>query len=287
VMTRYSVTVLLLLVVPSTQYAHAQTSLSLGGEPNASWNGRRIVMLRGFGDYYVQATDGTTKLVKSDGLGVNIVAVVQGVEGDRIWIEANGNGDAPVGWIDKSGALLLENAIPYFTSKIEHHPNDWDSFLRRAGAERALNQRNAAIADYTRAIQLQERQPLLFLRRGREFRILGDCAHAAADFEEATRLRPEWAEAYNMAAGVYADCPDPSLRNPARAIVLIKHALALSPNPTYLTVLALAYFRSGDLEKAVIAQRQAVESPAFHPGYHDEAVQQLHSYEATLAARRL
>ena len=33
-----------------------------------------------------------------------------------------------------------------------------------------------------------------------------------------------------------------SLRNPAKAIVLIKHALTLSPNPTYLTVLALAYF---------------------------------------------
>lgn len=89
-----------------------------------------------------------------------------------------------------------------------------------------------------------------------------------------------------MTAGVYADCPDPSHRDPAKAIVLIQHALRLSLNPTYLTVLALAYFRSGDLEKAVAAQRQAVESPAFPSCYRDEATQQLHAYEAALAARR-
>lgn len=96
-MTRYSVAVFLLLALSLTQCARAQPSPSFEGGPDASWNSRRIVMLRGFGDYYAEAPDGAAKLVKPDGLGVNIVAVVQRVEGDRIWIEANGNGDAPVG----------------------------------------------------------------------------------------------------------------------------------------------------------------------------------------------
>ena len=87
-----------------------------------------------------------------------------------------------------------------------------------------------------------------------------------------------------MAAGVYADCPDPSHRDQAKAIELIKHAIALSPNPTYLTVLALAYFRSGDLRKAVTTQRQAVESAQFPPGYREDAFRQLHDYEKALAA---
>lgn len=243
-------------------------------------------MLSGFGDYFTQTQDGQPKLIKPDGIGVNIVAVVQRVDGSRIWIEANGNGDAPVGWVYQDNAILLETAIPYFTSKIQMDSKDWDSFLRRAEAEHALNQRSAAIADYTRAVEIHGNEPFLFLRRGRMFRILKNCERAAADFEQAARLRPDWAEAYDLAAGVYADCPDSSLRDPAKAIALIQHAIALSPNPTYLTVLALAYYRSGDPEKAAAVQRQAVESPAFPPGYREEAVRQLHDYEEALAGRK-
>jgi hypothetical protein len=223
-------------------------------------------------------------LIKPEGLGVNIVAVVQRVEGDRIWIKANGAGDEPVGWVNKSNAILLDNAVPYFTSRIEYSPKDWDAYLRRAESEHSLNQRDAAIADYTRAIELHPDESFLFLRRGREFRIAKGCPQAAADFEEAARLNPQWAEAYNMAAGVYVDCPDPSRRDPEKAIALIERAIALSPNPTYLTVLALAYFRSGNLERAVVTQRQALESPRFPPGYREEARRQLREYESALAA---
>ena len=284
-MTRSFVIALTWVVLCPVQYAHNQQS-SLPNKPDSAWNDRRIVALTGFGDYYVQTKDGKTKLVKPDGLAVNIVAVVQRVEGDRIWIKANGSGDAPAGWVNKSDVLLLENAIPYFTSKIARDPNDWDSLLRRAEVEHALNQRDPAIADYTSAIELHGNEPFLYLRRGREYRILKDCPRAEGDFEQAARLRPDWAEAYNLAAGVYADCPDPSHRDPAKAINLINHAISLSPNPTYLTVLALAYFRSGDLEKAVITQRHAIASPKFPPGYRDDAERQLRNYEQALSAEK-
>lgn len=258
----------------------------LPNEPSSSWDGHRIVMLEGFGDYFSPTTNGGIKLVHPDGLSVNIVAVVQRVEGEHVWIKGNGYGDVPIGWIDKTNAILLDDAIAYFTSKVERDPKDWDSFLRRAEAEHALNQREAAIADYTQAIELHPGEPFLFLRRGRTFRTMKDCPHATHDFEEAARLRPQWAEAYNMAAGVYADCPDPARRDPAKAIALIKQAIELSPNPTYLTVLALAYFRSGDLDKAIATQRQAVESSTFPPAYHEEALRTLHDYEAALAAQK-
>ena len=197
--------------------------------------------------------------------------------------------------MSKGDAILLENAVPYFTSRIESSPKDWDAYLRRAESEHSLNQRDAAIADYTRAIELHPDEPFLFLRRGREFRIVAvkapakagtACSQAAADFQEAARLHPQWAEAYSQAAGVYVDCPDPARRDPEKAIALIERALALSPNPTYLTVLALAYFRSGNLERAVATQRQALVSPRFPPDYREEARQQLHEYEDALAAQK-
>ena len=237
--------VLQLFLILAPQCAQAQSGSPVNVQPNETWAGRRIVTLQGFGDYFVSGDRGQSELIKPEGLGVNIVVSVQRLEGDRIWIKANGAGDVPVGWVNKKSAILLDDAIPYFTSLIERNPKDWDAYLRRAEAEHALNQREAAIADYTRAIELHPDEPFLFLRRGRSFRTMKACPQAAADFEKAANLKPTWAELYNQAAGVYVDCPDPAYRNPEKAVALIEHAVALDvEHPTYLTVLALAYFRS-------------------------------------------
>ncbi len=280
------VAVLLLSLILALQCAQAQSGSPARGQASETWAGRRIVTLQGFGEYFVTGDRGQPQLITPDGLGVNIVAVAQRLEGDRIWIKANGAGDVPVGWVNKKKAILLDDAIPYFTSLIEHNPKEWDAYLRRAESEHALNQREAAIADYTRAIELHPDEPFLFLRRGRSFRTMKACPQAAADFEKAANLKPLWAELYNQAAGVYVDCPDPAYRNSEKAIALIEHAIALDvEHPTYLTVLALAYFRSGKLEKAVVTQRQALESRKFPPGYREEATAQLRDYERALAAQ--
>ncbi len=284
--SRIRLAVLQLSFLLALQCAQAQSGSPVSGQPNETWAGRRIVTLQGFGEYFVSGDHGQSELIRPDGLGVNIVAVAQRLEGDRIWIKANGAGDVPVGWVNKKNAILLDDAIPYFTSLIERNPKDWDAYLRRAESEHALNQREAAVADYTQAIELHPDEPFLFLRRGRSFRTMKACPQAAADFEKAANLKPMWAELYNQAAGVYADCPDPAHRNPEKAVALIEHAIALDvEHPTYLTVLALAYFRSGKLEKAVVTQRQALESPKFPPAYREEATAQLREYERALAAQ--
>jgi hypothetical protein len=54
----------------------------LHGKPDGTWAGRRIVMLAMVG----------LQLIEAGGLGVNIVAVVRRVEGDRVWIKSNGAG---------------------------------------------------------------------------------------------------------------------------------------------------------------------------------------------------
>jgi len=284
--SRIRLAVLQLSFLLALQCAQAQSGSPVSGQPNETWAGRRIVTLQGFGEYFVSGDHGQSELIRPDGLGVNIVAVAQRLEGDRIWIKGNGAGDVPVGWVNKKNAILLDDAIPYFTSLIERNPKDWDAYLRRAESEHALNQREAAVADYTQAIELHPDEPFLFLRRGRSFRTMKACPQAAGDFEKAANLKPMWAELYNQAAGVYADCPDPAHRNPEKAVALIEHAIALDvEHPTYLTVLALAYFRSGKLEKAVVTQRQALESPKFPPAYREEATAQLREYERALAAQ--
>ena len=260
---------------------------SVARKPEQSWTGQRIVTLKGFGDYFAIGEHGQPQLVKPEALGVNIVAVVQRIGGDRIWIKANGQGDAPVGWVSIGDAILLDDAIPYFTALLKSNPDDWDSYLRRAESEHALNQREAAISDYTAAIKLHPDEPFLYVRRGRQFRIVKACDKAAADFDKATHLKPEWPEPYNLEAGVYADCPDPQYRNPAKAISLMEEAIARDiQHPVYLTVLALAYARNGEPEKAVSAQKRALASPRFPPAYREEATNQLHEYEREVAGKK-
>jgi tetratricopeptide (TPR) repeat protein len=242
--------------------------------------GSRVVTLRGFGDYYRTGPDGRAVAVSPDGLGVNIVAGVDHVAGDRIYIRASGSTE-PAGWVPAVDAIPLDDAIRYFTARLDRDATDWDAFLRRAEAEHALNLRDAAIADYTRAIALAPREPFLYLRRGRSRRVVGDCRGAAADFEQAFLLRADWPEPSNQAAGIYADCPDPGQRDPKKAIALAKRALDLDVgHPTYLTTLALAYFRDGQLERAIATQREALAHPLFPKQYRAGAEAQLRLYEA-------
>jgi tetratricopeptide (TPR) repeat protein len=280
---RFGITLKVLLVLLASS-ALAQTA----SQDHNSWAGRRIVALKGFGDYFVSGGDGGPRVVKPEGLAVNIVAAVDHIDGDRVWIRANGAGDAPVGWIQRSDAILLEDSVSYFTSLIGKNGKDWDSYLRRAEAEHALNQREAALEDYARAIELHPREPFLYLRRGRHSETMRACAAAPTDFHEAAELRPNWAEPYNLLAGIYTNCPDPKYRDQEKAITLIKHAIALDSgrHPTYLTVLALAYFRLGEFEKAVAIQKEALASANFPPDYRDEAAKQLDQYEKAIDAHK-
>jgi tetratricopeptide (TPR) repeat protein len=282
-----SVLLFLALALLQADFAAGQSSPPLR-KLDETWTGRRIVMLKGFGDYFVSGENGCPQLIRAEGLGANIVAVAERVEGERVWLKANGAGDAPVGWVDTKDVIALEEAIPYFTALIERDSKNWDAYLRRAEAEHAQNQRDAAIADYSAAIGLHPDEPFLYLRRGRSFRTMKACQRAVGDFDEVIRLDPKWAEPYNLKAGVYTDCPDPQYRNPQKAIALVEHAMALDiQHPAYLTVLARAYYRNGNIEGAIITLRQALESPRFPEGYRQEATDQLHEYERALAMQKL
>ena len=190
------------------------------------------------------------------------------------------------GWVDTSEVRRLAEAIQYFNALIQENPAAWDSFLRRAEAEHALNQREAATLDYTKAIDLHRGEAFLYLRRGRHLRTLRACEQALNDFDTAIHLVPtstpqdyNLAELFNLEAGVYADCPDSTHRDPRKAIAAIEHAIALdSTRAIFLVDLAEAQASRGDFAAAVRAMRQALASPQ-SPSYRGEWQQKLEVYE--------
>jgi len=245
--------------------------------------GQRIVMLRGFGAVHL----GDANDAPQTRVGINLVMPVRRVDGRRVWIVSTSGGDS--GWVDVGDIRLLSGVIAYFDSSIARDPQNWDAYLRRAEAEHALNLRDAATADYSRAIDLHPNEAFLYLRRGRHYNTLKDCPKEMADFERAIALAPRSmsqdynlvAELHSLESGVYFGCPDTTFRDSARGLALAKQAVAEDGSRATLeTILAAAYAQAGDAINAVKTQRHALARPDFPPGYRAEAEQALARYVA-------
>jgi hypothetical protein len=260
-------------------------SIHSQNQPDSTWIGKRIIMLQGFGEVNAFDTNGHIQIK-----GVpNIVAPVSRIEGNKIWTLSPGE-ITPGGWVDKSNVILLSEAISYFTSLIDKNPKDWDAYFRRADAEHALNKREEAISDYTSAIQLHPNDAYLYFRRARSYHARQICDKAIEDYGEVIHLSRDSAtsaDAYSRQAGLYANCPDSSMRDPKKAIILAERAISLDrSHPTYLTLLASAYASDGQIEMAIITQKKALDSPEFPPGYRYEAVNYLKQLEQKLAVKK-
>src|SRR6184192_1795244 len=258
------------------------------GQTESSWAGQRIVMLQGMGEVH-HSEDGSRV---SSAVGINLVSPVARVDGSRLWIVSTSGSDS--GWIDSVDVLRLADAIPYFARLIQRQPDNWDAYLRRAEAEHALNQRDAATADYSKAIELHPAEAFLYLRRGRHYNTLRACDRALSDFDKAITLAPTSApqgynlvvELYSLESSVYYGCPDSARRDPRKAIDAIQRAIALDSSrggARGFVILAGAYASSGDLAEAIKLMKQALAVPGAAPSYRKDWQRQLEEYERALA----
>lgn len=257
-------------------------------DSSAGLVGQRIVILQGFGAVHLAGTNEAPQTR----VGINLVMPVQRVDGHRVWLVSTSGGDS--GWVDRGSTLLLHDAIAYFDAQLARDPRNWDAYLRRAEAEHALNLRDAATTDYSRAIELHSNEAFLHLRRGRHYNTVRECAKEIADFERAVELAPASvpqnynlvAELHSLEAGVYFACPDTAFRDYPRGLALAKQAAAEdSSRATLVTILAAAYAQAGDLTSAVKTQREALARPDFPPSYRAEAERALARYIAAAENR--
>jgi hypothetical protein len=256
-------------------------SQQLAGDTSQLAPGQRIIMLRGFGAVHTARDSSRERTF----VGINIVMPVSRVDGRHVWVVSTSGGDS--GWVSVERARPLYGSLAYFDSLLTSDPNNWDSFLRRAEAEHALNLRDDATMDYSRAIALHPREAFLYLRRGRQYSTLKNCRQALNDFDTAVRLAPTSArqgynlraELYGLESGVYAGCADSSVRNPDLALALAKKAVALDHSrATLLTILAAAYANVNDYQNAARVQRAALARADFPPGYRKENEEHLAEY---------
>ncbi len=104
------------------------------------------------------------------------------------------------------------------------HPQTAIEYLMRGTAETQLQNSQAAIADFTKAIELNPRLVHAYNNRGNIKQQLGEWDSAIADFTKVLAINPRSATAYNNRAVVYAD-----LGRSLEAIADYTQAIQLEP----------------------------------------------------------
>lgn len=158
----------------------------------------------------------------------------------------------------------FEAALADFTAAIAAAPDFALPLYNRGNTLADRRDYAAALADYSAALRLQPDDLLLYHNRGRIHALLGNYEQAIADNLEALRLQEDDVRTCNNLAWLWATCPHPELRDPARAVEFARRACEQTGFQIagFLDTLAAAYAAAGRFADAIEQQRCAIELAA-------------------------
>jgi WD40 repeat protein/serine/threonine protein kinase/tetratricopeptide (TPR) repeat protein len=133
-------------------------------------------------------------------------------------------------------------------------------WLARASAHLGLNQREQAITDYSKYLELWPNQADAWIYRGEVYFGMHRFDEALADYLKAVEVAPASALARNNLAWFLATCPEVKLRDASRGVEMAKKAVELAPKErTYWNTLGVAHYRAGDWKGAIEALTKSME----------------------------
>ena len=174
-----------------------------------------------------------------------------------------------------------DKAIEDYTEAIRLNPQFASAVLRkRALAQAEKKEYDKAIEDFTEVIRLDP-QSEWFRHRGDAWADKREYDKAINDYTEAIRLDPKDAYALRDLAWLYSTCPNAKFRDGKKAVTVATQACELTgwKDGYKLNTLAVAYAESGDFEKALKYQKQALEDKVAEKELGDKWRMRLKLYE--------
>jgi tetratricopeptide (TPR) repeat protein len=154
-----------------------------------------------------------------------------------------------------------DGAIAQFQEALKIWPN---STMLRNNLGRAFllkGQVHEAVAQFQKTLEIQ---PSFVKARNNLANALlqsGQVNEAMAQFQKTLEIQPNNVDACRYLAWVLATCPEPSIRNGAKAVELAQKANQLmgDGNPVVLSTLAAAYAEAGRFPEAVTTAQKALQ----------------------------
>jgi tetratricopeptide (TPR) repeat protein len=152
-----------------------------------------------------------------------------------------------------SDAGEFDKAIADFTKAIQIDPQYASAWNSRGVAWREKEDYRKAIQDYDEALRIDRRYAEAYGNRGFALRRLGDYAPAIADYEQAIRLAPRLPSPHNDLAWLLATCPKEKFRNGQKAVEHANKACELTgfQKWEFVDTLAASYAEAGDFPNAL------------------------------------
>lgn len=176
--------------------------------------------------------------------------------------------DQPLAYIGR-GLILdslnrTDEAIADYTKAIELDPENSGAYLNRAVVYTKLNNPDKAIADYTTAIELDPADNDPYISRGVIYGNLGDYDKALADFNQAVQMDPQSISAYLYRGSLYEN-----IGQPDKALADYQEATKIDPQSPYAyTSIASLYSQQENYDEALTYYNRTIEvNPQYAVAY--------------------
>jgi tetratricopeptide (TPR) repeat protein len=227
------------------------------GQPAEIWLGQIVMQKQ---PPAIQGPGASARATADERLRYWPVHSVIADEGDSVRVQTI----AYKGHFAKRDLVLLKDAPAFFSDRIRAEPAVAAHYFHRGLALMVLEQFDAAIDDFTKAITMDADRPFFFIERGSAFVQKKQFDKALADFQEALRLDPGNIAALSGRGGMWHHKGDVD-----KAMADYDAAIRLVPN------FALGYFHrakvwsfKNDYAKAVFEVDAAIRiAPDFEEAY--------------------
>jgi tetratricopeptide (TPR) repeat protein len=153
-----------------------------------------------------------------------------------------------------------DKAIADYTKAIEIDPKYADVYYDRGDVWYDKGDYDKAIADYTKAIEINPKFIPAYKHLGDAWREKGYYDKAIASYTKAIEIdpNPKYAAAYDSLAWLMATCPESRYRDGKRAVDLAEKALKSRETAARLDILAAACAEVGRFQEAINTQKRAI-----------------------------
>ena len=223
-----------------------------------SWVGKTIILKKS-----------GVKIGQSDAKGNQVFVATLTMTDYRVLGEQDGwikvkDGRANEGWFDKVDAVVLEDAVAFFTDRIRQNPNSSDAYNRRAIAHQLQGKLDEAIDDFGQSLRLNP-SAVIHCNRGNAWRVKKEYDKAIADYDDSLRIDPKHFFGYLNRGIAWS-----SKKEYDKAIADFGEAVRLDPK------YVLTYFSRGnawaakkEYEKAIADYNEAIRLDPKHVGAYN------------------